>query len=215
MLRLGRARALLVGGVEELCIQTFLGFYKLGFLVTASNGTLPPYRPLGEQPSGALLGEGSAFLMLELLEDAQARKAAILGEVISFASLFHPDSMYRYDEHATGAISAMRDALHEAALEPKDIDLVSASANATKSGDAASRFAFDALFGTKPPERITPKGLLGEAFSASGALASAWVLGLGNRHRRHPGGPRVLVEGTGPTGISAAVMFRLGKPDEN
>ncbi len=68
MLQLGRARILVIGGVEELCIQTFLGFYKLGFLATAQNGTLPLYAPFDFQRKGALLGEGAAFIVMESLE---------------------------------------------------------------------------------------------------------------------------------------------------
>lgn len=205
MLRLGRVQALLVGGVEELCIQTFLGFYKLGFLATAANGTPPPYAPLGNQPGGALLGEGAAFLMLELLEDARARKAEILGEIAATGSLFHPASMYRYDAHAQGAITVLREALQEAKLTASDVDLVSVSANSTKSGDATVEAMLAALFDgdQRRPEIGTPKTFLGEAFSASGALACAAALGA-TRHKT------ALVEGGGPTGISSAVVLKLG-----
>lgn len=77
MLRLGRVTTLLVGGVEELCLETFLGFYKLGFLATSQNGHPPAYKPFAEDRCGALLGEGAVFVVLELLEDAAARGATI------------------------------------------------------------------------------------------------------------------------------------------
>jgi len=135
MLRLKRARLLLVGGVEELCIQTFLGFYKLGYLVTGHNGSLSAYAPLTGERRGALLGEGAAFVVMEPLELARRRGARIYAEVLGYGSQFHPSSMYRYDPAANGAVGAIRQALAEASCTPEDIDYISACANATKAGD--------------------------------------------------------------------------------
>lgn len=216
MLQLGRAKTLLVGGVEELCIQTFLGFYKLGFLATSQNGTPPPYEPFGEKPCGALLGEGSAFFVLELLEDAQARGATMYAEILSYASLFHPDSMYRYDAEAKGAITVVREALAEAHLSPDQIESVASSANSTKTGDAMERKVLESVFGLHLKEMAieSSKGLLGETFSASGVLACAEAMGTLMRQPVGPSttssrlrGGRTLVANFGPTGISSAITM--------
>lgn len=214
MLRLGRAKTLLVGGVEELCIQTFLGFYKLGFLVTSQNGTMPSYRPLGECPSGALLGEGAAFIVLETLETATERNAMIVAEVRSYASQFHPACMHRYDPEARGPIAVLRDALTEAQLSPEAIGSIASSANATKSGDAMERKALENVFGSRL-QRIaveTPKCLFGETFSAAGALACAAMLRKTALAPVHASGKRsradgMLVAGFGPTGIASALTL--------
>lgn len=214
MLTLGRANALLVGGVEELCIQTFLGFYKLGFLATAQNGAPPPYGPLRSGAAGALLGEGAAFFVCEPLEAARARGAAISAELCGYATQFHPDSMYRYDPAAQGPIAVVRQVLQEAGLTADGIDYISASANSTKSGDAMEQTAIGETFnGLASRIPITaPKALLGESFSASGALQLAMALGAmrqGGRARKTQREIRTaLIETFGPTGIASAAVVR-------
>src|SRR6266699_3820622 len=59
-LRFGRATALLAGGVEELCEESYLSFKKVG-VISASGRA----RPFGIDRDGTMLGEGSALWMLE------------------------------------------------------------------------------------------------------------------------------------------------------
>jgi len=229
MLQLGRARTLLVGGVEELCIQTFLGFYKLGFLATAQNGTSPLFAPFDGRSRGALLGEGAAFFILESLEDALTRGATPLAELFAYATRFSPASTYRYDPEAEGLKQVLRQVLDESGVEAGDIDYVSASANSTKVGDAAEASAFRQALGGRAVPTSAVKSMLGEAFSASGAFQVAGVVGaLIKRHipptvswqRSDPGCAvqcasssqetllrRVLVSGFGPTGAASALVI--------
>jgi len=226
MLRLNRAKVLLVGGVEELCIQTFLGFYKLGFLATSQNGAPPRSAPFDAQSRGALLGEGCAFFVLESDGDAQERGATQYAEVVGYGTEFHPDSMYRYDPAAVGASHAIRHALEDADLEPDDIDQVSASANASKTGDAMEMAALRNVFGSRVETLLiqTVKLLLGESFSAAGSLQLAATIGTlarqsvpvaaGMKQRassvsHEAGGEFALVESLGPTGSSSAVVLRV------
>src|SRR5207245_8972971 len=72
-LRFGRATALLAGGVEELCEESYLSFRKVG-VISASGRT----RPLGLDRDGTVLGEGSALRTLETAESAEAPGAKAL-----------------------------------------------------------------------------------------------------------------------------------------
>lgn len=210
MLHLGRAHALLVGGVEELCIQTFLGFYKLGFLATAQNGAAPFYGPFDARHCGAFLGEGAAFFVMEPLERARARGATIRAELLGYSSQFHPACLYRYDPEAQGPMAVMRQAMEEAQLSPADIDAVSASANSTKAGDEMERTAITQVFNGRA-ERIPTsavKSLVGELFSASGALQVAGVLGTLAESSQ-----TVLVDSFGPTGVASALVIGSNRED--
>ena len=179
MLQLGRARILLVGGVEELCIQTFLGFYKLGFLATARNGTPLFYAPFDLRRCGALLGEGAVFFVLETIENAQARGVSNYAGFLSYHTQFHPDSMYRYDPEARGSISVMRQALADAGLKADAINCISSCANGNKAGDAMELTAVRDVFGQHinaiPLSAV--KSMVGEAFSASAAFQLAIAVG--------------------------------------
>ena len=231
MLQLERVRMLLVGGVEELCIQTFLGFYKLGFLATAQNGTPPVYAPFDARRCGALLGEGAVFFVLESLESALARQAPICAELLGYTTEFSPASMYRYDPQATGAIHVVRQALAETNMTVEQIDYISSCANSTKAGDVMEAAVIESVFGarasTVPLSAV--KSLLGESFSASCAFQVASTLGT-LVHQRFSPTPRwrqqdasgagsvseigrqapintALIDGFGPTGVASALMI--------
>lgn len=208
MLHLGRAKALLVGGVEELCIQTFLGFYKLGLLATSRNGHMPTFLPFDSQHSGTLLGEGAGFFVLEPLEDAMSRGATIYAELLGYAASFDPASMYRYHPEAQGLVEAIRLALTDAGLTSADIDLVSPCANSFKDCDVMEQNALTAVFGGQAGNMMLPsaKGVLGESFSAGGAFQlSAGISAL--VPSSNVNGEQLLINGFGPTGAASALVI--------
>lgn len=219
MLQLGRAKKLLVGGVEELCIQTFLGFYKLGFLSTAQNGAPPFYGPFDTRRRGTLLGEGAVFLVLEPLEDEQVRSATIYAEALAYSSQFQPESLFRYDPKARGPVTAIGQALEEAGLRANDIDHISACANSTKIFDDMETTALDTIFNSRrnqiPANAV--KLLLGESFSAGGAFQIASALDVLTRQPVATTAPfkgsdpshrdTILINTFGPTGTSSALIL--------
>src|SRR6185312_9320536 len=69
-LRLGRAKYLLAGGMEEVCEEATAAFQKLGL---ASRSGVP--KPFAADRDGTVAGEGSALWMLESEETAKARGA--------------------------------------------------------------------------------------------------------------------------------------------
>ncbi len=179
MLRLGRATTVLVGGAEELCLPTFLGFYKLGFLATARNGAPPFYAPFHPQRCGALLGEGAAFVVLEPFEEAARRGTPIYAEVAGYGTAFHPASLYRYDPVAASATTAMQQALSDADVRADEVEYISASANSTKACDAMELAAVKTVFGARAARvpLSAVKAMVGESFSAAGALQVAATVG--------------------------------------
>lgn len=83
-------RIVLVGVVEELCEQTFLGLWSLNMLAGMNNGSPCVSCLFDLRRNGIVFGEGSGVLIFEDLESAQARGAAIYAEVLSTASNFDP-----------------------------------------------------------------------------------------------------------------------------
>ncbi len=185
MLRFGRAKVLLVGGVEELCIQTFLGFYKLGLLTTSQNGSPPVYAPFGSHQCGTLLGEGAVFFVVEPLDGAQHRGAPVYAELLGYGTCFEPDALYRYDPKAKGPIIAIRQSLEDAGVWQEEIGLFSACANSTRLFDGTEGTAIEAVFGPggESIPRTATKSLVGESFSAGAALQLAAALGVLTQQR--------------------------------
>jgi len=178
-LRAGRASFVLSGGVEELCLQTFLGFYKSGCLAGADGIGLEISSPFDQRRNGVILGEGSGIFLLEDLDSAKERKAEIYAEVKGFGTGFMPHSINKYDLSAKGLCRAMRLALDQSKLNPEDIDYICAAANSTQDADLIETKAVKEVFGSHAPEvpLSAPKSMLGECFSASGSFGLATALG--------------------------------------
>lgn len=178
-IQLGRAKAVLVGGVEEMCIQTYLGFYKLGFLAASKNDGIELSCPFDKRRNGIIFGEGSGMFLIEDEESAKKRGAKVYCEVKSIGYAFDPFRVNKYNRRGPGIRQALKKALLEAELAAGDIDYISANANSTKEADAIEAEAIQDVFGDKakklPVSAI--KSMIGETFSASGAMQMAAGIG--------------------------------------
>jgi len=178
-LRLDRAKIIFAGGVEELCLQTFLGFYKIGFLSGLRDNSKAISCPFDKRRDGIVLGEGASFLVLEDLDYALKRKAPIYAEVLGFGSSFDPYRINKYNPRGEGIKRAMRFALDDAELKPEDIDYLCANANSTVKADLIESEAIKDVFG-QYSQRLpvsSIKSMVGECFSVSAALQAAACVG--------------------------------------
>ncbi len=179
-IRWDRAKAVLVGGVEELCIQTYLGFYKLKFLAGSKDEPgVELSCPFDKRRNGIVFGEGSVMVLIEDLESAKARGARIYAEIKSIGYAFDPFRVNKYNRRGPGIRKALAEALAEAELSPKDINYISANANSTKEADLIETEAIKDVFGNAIAEIPVSsiKSQVGETFSASGAMQLAAGIG--------------------------------------
>lgn len=167
LIRTGRADALLAGGAEEICYESFLGYHRAGRLGEGS-----PV-PFDARRDGFALGEGAALLMLEEAESAAARGARIFGEVLGSGSTFDAKS------DGTALARAIRLALEDAGVEPREIGCLSAAANGSVEADRQEALGIAAAFGARAADLpvTAVKSMLGEAIGASGALQAVALLG--------------------------------------
>jgi 3-oxoacyl-[acyl-carrier-protein] synthase II len=177
LLRGGRAAALLAGGVEELCFESFLGHYRAGRLCGARDGGGEFPVPFEARRNGFALAEGAALLMLEEAGAATERGAPVLAEVLGYGSAFR---VSQEDEEAAGAVArAVRGALADAGLAAEDVDAWSASANGSVDTDRWEALGVAAALGSRaaglPVTAV--KSMLGEALGASGCLQAVAMLG--------------------------------------
>ena len=110
---------MLSGGTHSM-IHPFgvTGFNLLTALSTRNDEPTKASRPFDKDRDGFVLGEGSAMLVLEDLDHAQARGAKIYGEVLGYGST--ADAFRITDTHpeGRGATSCIRLALEEHNLLP-------------------------------------------------------------------------------------------------
>jgi 3-oxoacyl-[acyl-carrier-protein] synthase II len=177
-IKLNRADIVLAGGVEELCEETFLGFHNLKCL-SGTDGSEPMCCPFDTRRNGIILSEGAAVLMLENLEHALKRGAEILAVVLGYGNSFDPSADRDFSHRGNGLKDAISLALKDASLKPEDIDYISSCANSTKGLDRMETNVIKDVFGKHahniPVSSI--KSMVGESFSASGALSLAAAVG--------------------------------------
>ncbi|MDR0476869.1 MAG: beta-ketoacyl synthase chain length factor, partial [Desulfobulbaceae bacterium] len=158
LLRAGRVKTALAGGVDSLSRLTCFGFHSLQ-LVDADG-----CKPLDAYRRGINVGEGAGFLLLttEKCENVLAR---VTGAGLScdayHASAPHPDG--------EGAQAAIMAALADAGIGPEDVDYINLHGTGTPDNDAAEAKAIRAVFATPPP-LSSIKGATGHSLAASGGI---------------------------------------------
>jgi 3-oxoacyl-(acyl-carrier-protein) synthase len=172
LIRSARARALLAGGADELCFESFYGFERAGLLCRADGheGHYPV--PFDARRNGFTPGEGAALLMLEDAASARERGARVLGEVRGCGGGYDP-SRGRDEAKAVESVArSMRFALHDAGMLPFEVECLSASANGSPRGDRREARAVARVFGEHARRMpvAAVKSMLGEALGAAGAL---------------------------------------------
>jgi 3-oxoacyl-[acyl-carrier-protein] synthase II len=76
--------------------------------------------------SGAVLGDGGAFLILETLESALKRGAKIYCEILSYNAncTGNGDSLTNPDEEGCDTYQTLRDCMVDANISPSELDAV-------------------------------------------------------------------------------------------
>ena len=177
MIRTGRAKRAIVGGVDSLAKYTVNGFNSLQIF---SDKLMQPF---DQNRKGLNLGEGSGYLVLEA-EDLIENKT-VLGEVKGFGNAndaHHPSAM---SPEAVGVKGAIGKALQVAGLNPDQIDHVNAHGTATPNNDHTELSGMEAIFGSVPPF-ISTKSYTGHALAAAGALEAVYSLLAINNNEIYP-----------------------------
>lgn len=178
LIRSGHARALLAGGADELCFESFFGFDRAGLLCRNEShaGDFPI--PFDARRNGSALGEGAALLMLEDAALARERGARVLGEIRGHGSSYDCSRGHEDKESVEAVASAIRQALHDAFVLPHEIDCLSASANGSELGDRHEAYGvFAGLNGQTHRLPVTAvKSMLGETLGASGPMQAVALL---------------------------------------
>ncbi|MGB0413808.1 MAG: beta-ketoacyl-[acyl-carrier-protein] synthase family protein [Coraliomargarita sp.] len=173
MLRLGEVDFALAGGVSE-SIQSFgifAGFKSQGALGTHEDINKAS-RPFDKTRDGIVVSEGGAIYTLERLEDAQARGAKIIAEIVGYR--INSDASDYVLPNPERQAECMRAALDNAGMDASDVDIVNTHATSTPMGDIQECKAIAEVFGDSPTTYVNnTKSFIGHAMGAAGALELA------------------------------------------
>ncbi len=167
LIRTGRVKRAIVGGVDSLAKYTVNGFNALQIL------TDKKCRPFDVAREGLNLGEAAAYLVMEA-EDictGKIKYARILGAG-NTNDAYHSSSM---SDTADGVTSCMIDAISDGKISKEDIDYINAHGTGTQNNDIVELTGFNTVFETIPPYSST-KSYTGHTLGAAGALEAIFSI---------------------------------------
>ena len=179
VIRQGRADAMVAGGAEAALVPVIMaGFNSMGALSTRNDEPTRASRPFDKTRDGFVAGEGSAILILEALEHAQARGARIYGEVLGYGGTNDAYHVSAPLENGAGAVECMRLALAQANLQPQDIDYLNAHGTSTPLNDKSETAAIKTVFGESAYDVAvsSTKSMTGHLLGAAGAVEAVFCL---------------------------------------
>ena len=174
MVRSGQVRAAIAGGSEAVFAEGLLRAWEAMRVVSSD-----VCRPFSADRKGLTLGEGGAMLVLENWEDAKARGAEMLGEILGFG--MSSDGFHITQPCPHGPAKAMQWALQDAGIKPDEIDYINAHGTGTMANDSTETEAIRSVFSRKADSLLvsSTKSMHGHTLGAAGGIeAIATLLAL-------------------------------------
>jgi 3-oxoacyl-[acyl-carrier-protein] synthase II len=185
----GDADVMLAGGSEaSLCEVGISAFNSIRALSTRNDAPEKASRPFDRDRDGFVPGEGAGTLVLESVEHAINRGARIYGEVLGFALTCDAFHQVAPDETGEAPAQAIKLALRDAGVEPKDVDYVNAHGTSTQLNDAGETKALKLALGEDAYKVAisSTKSMIGHLLGAAGAVEAIATLLTINRGLIHP-----------------------------
>ena len=163
---------ILAGGTEASITGIGVaGFTNLTALSTNSEPSKAS-RPFDKNRDGFVMGEGSGVLVLEELEHALKRGAKIYGEVVGYGANCDAYHITSPCPDGSGAAKAMKLAMAEAGITPKEVGYVNAHGTSTHANDSGETMAIKLALGdcAKTTAVSSTKSMTGHLLGAAGAI---------------------------------------------
>ncbi|MET8499680.1 beta-ketoacyl-[acyl-carrier-protein] synthase family protein [Streptomyces microflavus] len=173
LIREGSADVMVAGATEAPISPITVACFD-AIKATSPNNDEPETasRPFDRTRNGFVLGEGSAVVVLEELEQSRRRGAHVYAEVSGFANRSNAYHMTGLRPDGKEMAEAIRVALGEARLDPTAIDYINAHGSGTKQNDRHETAAFKRSLGSHaydiPVSSI--KSMIGHSLGAIGSL---------------------------------------------
>ena len=182
LIRRGDAVAMLTGGTEApICDSAMAGFGNMHALSSRNDDPEHASRPFDKTRDGFVIGEGAGTLVLESLENAQARGATIYGEMVSYGMSGDAYHITGMPPDGIGLVNAIRQALRLGNLEPEQIGYINAHGTSTPLNDSTETAAVKTVFGPHAYKLAmsSTKSQIGHLLGGGTAVETiATVLGL-------------------------------------
>jgi len=173
IIKRGAADVMVTGGTEAGISQMGLaGFAVMRALTTQNDEPMHASKPFDAGRDGFVPSEGAGILIIESLEHALRRGANILAEIQGYGASSDGHHQFQPDEDGAGAARAIRWALTDAGVSPREIDYISAHGTSTPMNDAAETAAIKRVFGDAAYQVpiSSAKSMIGHALGGAGGM---------------------------------------------
>ncbi|MFV0573320.1 MAG: beta-ketoacyl-[acyl-carrier-protein] synthase family protein [Xanthomarina gelatinilytica] len=167
LIKSGLQDYIICGGAQEINKLAMGSFDGLGVFSKNIDQPEKACRPFDLNRDGLVPSGGAATLILETYESAVKRGAPIYGEIIGYG--FSSNGDHISTPNVDGPARAMKMAIDQAQINPKDIQYVNAHATSTPVGDANEAKAIFEVFGDKGPYVSSTKSMTGHECWMAGA----------------------------------------------
>lgn len=177
-IRDGYADMMLCGGSEACVTPLAIGGFTSMKALTQTDDTSRASIPFDAERGGFVLGEGAGILVLEELEHAKKRGAAIIAEVAGYGATCDAYHMTAPAPDGSGGAKAMAMALKDGGISPENVEYINAHGTSTHLNDAGETAAVKAVFGPHAYKLAmsSTKSMTGHLLGAAGAVEAIFTV---------------------------------------
>lgn len=175
VIRRGDADAMVAGGAEAAVNRMSIAAFAASRALSRNDDPLTASRPFDLNRDGFVLGEGAGILVLEEREQAIARGATILCEMVGYGQSADAFHVTQPSENGEGAARAMKIALKKAGIAASEIDYLNAHGTSTPLNDKFETLSVKTVFGESAATLpiSSTKSMIGHTLGAAGGIESA------------------------------------------
>jgi 3-oxoacyl-[acyl-carrier-protein] synthase II len=174
----GDADAMVAGGSEAPVNRTGLvGFCNMKALSKRNDDPQRASRPFDKDRDGFVVAEAAGVVVLESLEHALARGARIHAEVVGYGMSGDAHHMTAPHEDGLGAQLAMRNAIADSGLAPRDFGYINAHGTSTEYNDKIETHAIKQVFGEHARKLAvsSTKSMTGHGLGGAGGIEAIFT----------------------------------------
>lgn len=176
-IRDGDADVVIAGAAEAgICPINMASFDAIRGTTPHNHEPKTASRPFDNKRDGFVLGEGSAFLILESLEHATQRQSPIIYAAIKgYGSALNAYHMTGLQRHGRDMVQAIEAALSMAEVAPEDVQYINAHGSSTRQNDLHETNAFKTVWNSRAYDIpiSSLKSMIGHSLGAIGAMEVA------------------------------------------
>lgn len=171
LIRAGRADVVVAGGADSFASIPYSGFLSLHAL---DENRCSPFNHC----TGITLGEGAGIVVVESYAHAKARNARVYCEVLGAGITSDAHHITAPREDGLCQIEAIRRAISNSGIEPKDIGYVNGHGTGTAKNDNAEFLSLHTVFdGTGADLSVSStKAMTGHCLGAAGAIEAVFSI---------------------------------------